>query len=56
MTHKLKTETFSQKIEGSGDVIVLPLIPLFSFVTSKAKNVAGEMTPWRTYKRVAPWI
>ena len=33
MTHKLKTETFSQKIEGSGDVIVLPLIPLFSFVT-----------------------
>ena len=33
MTHKLKTETFSQKIEHSGGVIVLPLTPLFSFFT-----------------------
>ena len=33
MTHKLKTETFSQKIEHSGGVILLPLTPLFSFVT-----------------------
>ena len=33
MTHKLKTETFSRKIERSGRVIVLPLTPLFSFVT-----------------------
>ena len=28
-----KTEKFSQKIEHSGGVIVLPLTPLFSFVT-----------------------
>ena len=33
MTHKLKTETFSQKIERSDGVIVLPLTSLFSFVT-----------------------
>ena len=33
MTHKLKTETFSQKIEHFGGVILLPLTPLFSFVT-----------------------
>ena len=33
MTHKLKTETFSQKIEHSGGVILLHLTPLFSFVT-----------------------
>ena len=32
MTHKLKTEMFSQKIEYSGGVIFWPLIPLFSFV------------------------
>ena len=32
MTHNLKTETFSQKIERSGRVIVLPPTPLFSFV------------------------
>ena len=38
MTHKLKTETFSQKIECSGGVIVLPLTPLFSFVTFHLKN------------------
>ena len=35
MTHKLKTETFSQKSEHSGGVIYLPLTPLFSFVTLK---------------------
>ena len=29
MTHKLKRETFSQKIEHSGGVILLPLTPLF---------------------------
>ena len=33
MTHKLKTEMFSQKTEHSGGVILLPLTPLFSFVT-----------------------
>ena len=38
MTHKLKTETFSQKIEHSGGVIVLPLTPLFSFVTFYLKS------------------
>ena len=37
MTHKLKTETLSQKIEHSGGVIVLPLTPLFSFVTFHRK-------------------
>ena len=39
MTHKLKTETFSQKIEYSGDVIFLPLTPLFSFVTFHLNTV-----------------
>ena len=33
MTHKLKTETFSQKTEHSGGVFLLPLTQLFSFVT-----------------------
>ena len=33
MTTKLKTETSSQKMEYYGGVIVLPLTPLFSFVT-----------------------
>ena len=33
MTHKLKTEMFSQKIEYSGGVFVWPLTPLFSFVS-----------------------
>ena len=32
MTHKLKTEKFSQKIEYSGGVFFWPLTPLFSFV------------------------
>ena len=39
MTHKLKTETFSQKIEHSGGVILLPLTPLFSFVTFHLNTV-----------------
>ena len=38
MTHKLKTETFSQKIDHSGGVILLPLTPLFSFVTFHLKR------------------
>ena len=38
MTHILKTETFSQQIEHSGGVIVLPLTPLFSFVTFHLKR------------------
>ena len=33
MTHKLKTEMFSQKIEYSGGVFFWPLTPLFSFVS-----------------------
>ena len=37
MTHKLKTEMFSQKIEHSGGVIVLTQTPLFSFVTFHLK-------------------
>ena len=37
MTHKLKTETFSQKIERSDGVIVLRLTPLVSFVTCYLK-------------------
>ena len=39
MTHKLKTETFSQKIENSGGVIVLPPAPLLSFVTFHLKSM-----------------
>ena len=37
MTHKLKTETFSQKIEYSGGIFFWPLTPLFSFVTFHLK-------------------
>ena len=33
MTHKLKTEMFSQKIEYSGGVFFWPPTPLFSFVS-----------------------
>ena len=33
MTHKLKTEMVSQKIEYSGGVFFWPLTPLFSFVS-----------------------
>ena len=39
MTHKLKTETLSQKIEYSGGVVFWPLTPLFSFVTFHLKGV-----------------
>ena len=42
MTHKLKTETLSQKIKHSGGVILLPLTPLFSFVTFHLKEEYGE--------------
>ena len=41
MTHKLKTEAFSQTIERSDGVIVLPLTPLFSFVTFHLKDFVG---------------
>ena len=37
MTHKLKSETFSQKIEHFGGVTCFPLTPLFSFVTFHLK-------------------
>ena len=33
MTHNLKTEMFSQKIEYSGGVFFWPLTPLFNFVS-----------------------
>ena len=39
MTQKLKTETFSQKIEYSGGVILLSVTPLFSFVTFHLKQI-----------------
>ena len=42
MTHKLKIETFSQQIEHSGGVIVLPMTPLFSFVTFHLNYVEFE--------------
>ena len=38
MTHKLKTEMFSQKIGYSGGVFVWPLTPLFSFVSFHLKH------------------
>ena len=38
MTHKLKTETFSQKIKHSDGAMCLPLTPLFSFVTFHLKS------------------
>ena len=37
MTHKLKTEMFSQKIEYSDGVFFWPLTPLFSFVSFHLK-------------------
>ena len=43
MPHKLKTETFSQKIEHSGGVILLSLTPLFSFVTCHLKHMSQAM-------------
>ena len=41
MTHKLKTETFSQKIEHSGGVIFFAPNPLFSCVTFHFKLLNG---------------
>ena len=38
MTHKLKTEMFSQKIEYSGGVFFWSLTPLFSFVSFHLKS------------------
>ena len=38
MTHKLKAEMFSQKIEYSGGVFFWPLTPLFSFVSFHLKE------------------
>ena len=49
MTPKLKTETFSQKSERSGGVIVLPLTPLFSFVTFHLKEEVPKMRHNRTF-------
>ena len=42
MTHKLQTETFSQKIEYSGGVFFWPLTPLFNFVTFHSKAMKHE--------------
>ena len=39
MTHKLKTEMFSQKIEYSDGVFFWPLTPLFSFVSFHLKYI-----------------
>ena len=38
MTHKLKTEMFSQRIEYSGGVFFWPLTPLFGFVSFHLKG------------------
>ena len=42
MTHKLKTEMFSQKIEYSGGVFLWALTPLFSFVSFHLKVSLGS--------------
>ena len=42
MTHKLKTEMFSQKIEYSGGVFFWPLTPLFSFVSFHLKQMTSS--------------
>ena len=42
MTHKLKTEMFSQKIEYSGGVFFWPLTPLFSFISFHLKCVTKQ--------------
>ena len=44
MTHKLKTEMFSQKIEYSGGVFFRPLTPLFSFVSFHLKRIIMHQT------------
>ena len=49
MTHKLKTETFSEQIEHFGGVIVFALTSLFSFVTFHLnKNFSLKWT-WIDY-------
>ena len=56
MTHKLKTETFSQKVEPSGGVILLPLTPLFSFVTFHLKEEGdGRFVGHLTYSVVTAY-
>ena len=54
MTQKLKTETFSQKIEHSGGVFFLPLIPLFSFVTFHLKDSNIHYINWEGIRLVEP--
>ena len=51
MTHKLKTETFSQQIEHSGGVFFFfffffffPLTPLFIFVAFHLKSFPLQLT------------
>ena len=50
MTHKLKTETFSQKIEHSGGVNFLPLTPIFSFVSFHLKVVKYLTTHFASFR------
>ena len=47
MTHKLKTETFSQKIEHSSGVSFWPLTPLFSFVTLNGFKKTNPIAEYR---------
>ena len=54
MIHKLKTETFSQKTEHSGDVILLPLTPLFSFVTFHLKESLKSKFLLTCFVKLAP--
>ena len=42
MTHKLKSETFSQKIEHSSGVILLPLTPLFSLSATNSNHILAK--------------
>ena len=53
MTHKRKTETFFQKIEHSGGVIVFPLTPLFSCVTF---HLNGEIVVHYTHISFLTWV
>ena len=54
MTHKLKTEMFSQKIEYSGGVCFWPLTPLFSFVSFHLKYHLFILTQFLTKKMCFP--
>ena len=47
MTHKLKTEMFSQKIEYSGGVFLWALTPLFSFVSFHLKFVLYSIVAFK---------